>query len=65
MSVDSIHSELLREIPDSYQKTAGFPTWTMTRAMSLGLDAAEREITAAREKLDPANLTGQELEQFI
>lgn len=65
MSVDSIQGELLREIPDSYQKTAGFPTWTMTRAMSLGLDAAEREIAAAREKLDPENLSGQELEQFI
>lgn len=65
MSVDSIHAGLLAGIPDSYQKTVGFPTWVLLRAMAIGLDAAEQEIETARAALDPATLTGTALEQFI
>ncbi|MDD6937032.1 MAG: baseplate J/gp47 family protein [Clostridiales bacterium] len=65
MSVDSIHAGLLAGIPDSYQKTVGFPTWVLLRAMAIGLDTAEQEIETARAALDPATLTGTALEQFI
>lgn len=65
MSVDSIHAGLLAGIPDSYQKSVGFPTWVLLRAMAIGLDAAEQEIETARAALDPATLTGTALEQFI
>lgn len=65
MSVDGIQAGLLASIPDKYQKTVGFPAHVMTRAMAIGLDAAESKIAAARAQLDPANLDGAALEQFI
>lgn len=35
--VDSIHQELLKQISDDYQKTEGFPTYDILRALAFGL----------------------------
>lgn len=65
MSVDSIQAILLDSISDKYQKTAGYPMWMLTRAMALGLDSGDTAIQQTAEKLDPENLSGAELEQYI
>ena len=65
MSVDSIHAALLAQIPDSYQKTTGFPTWMLTRAMAHGLAEGESAITKAQQNLDPENLHGDDLTHYV
>jgi len=65
MSVDSIHAALLAQIPDSYQKTTGFPTWMLTRAMAHGLAEGETVITKAQQNLDPENLHGDDLTHYV
>ena len=65
MSVDSIHAALLAELPDSYQKTTGFPTWMLTRAMAHGLAEGEVAITKAQQNLDPENLHGDDLTHYV
>ncbi len=65
MLVDSIHAALLAQIPDSYQKTTGFPTWMLTRAMAHGLAEGETVITKAQQNLDPENLHGDDLTHYV
>lgn len=65
MSVDSIHAALLAQIPDSYQKTTGFPTWMLTRAMAYGLAEGETVIAKAQQNLDPENLHGDDLTHYV
>ncbi len=65
MSVDSIHAALLAQLPDSYQKTTGFPTWMLTRAMAYGLAEGETVIAKAQQNLDPENLHGDDLTHYV
>lgn len=65
MSVDSIHEAMLSGIPDSYQKTIGFPTWDLTRAVAIGAEALAEEIRQEAAKLNVDNLTGDELTRFV
>lgn len=65
MSVDSIHAALLAQLPDSYQKTTGFPTWMLTRAMAYGLAEGETVIAKAQQNLDLENLHGDDLTHYV
>lgn len=64
MSVDSIHNDMLSGIPDSYQKTIGYPTWDLTRAVAIAADTLAEEIRNEAAKLNIDNLTDAELTRF-
>lgn len=65
MSVDTIHHAMLSEIPDSYQKTIGYPMWDITRAFAVGAEALAAEIRQEAAKLNVDHLTGDELTRFV
>lgn len=65
MSASDILDKLLGAMPDSYQKTIGFPTYDLLAAASLHLTESGDEIAALREQLDPENLSGGDLDRFI
>lgn len=65
MSVDTIHQTMLDGIPDSYQKTVGFPTWDLTRAFAIGAETLQEQIENEARKLDVDNLTGEDLARFV
>lgn len=63
--VNTIHSEMLGNISDTYQKTEGYPTYDLTRAFAI---EALTLLTAAglvEDKIDVDNLTGDELTRFV
>ena len=62
---DKILAEMLEAVPDTYQKTVGFPTWDWLAAASIPIAQTEAELEEARRQLDPANLTGEALEAYI
>lgn len=64
MSIDSIQKEMLLGIPDSYQKTVGFPTYDITRAHAIGCALVEEELALARQKMFLENMTGEELDKY-
>lgn len=64
-TASEILTQLLAEMPDSYQKTIGFPTYDLLAAMSLRMEGTDAEVADARAKLDPENLTGDDLDGFI
>ena len=64
-TASEILTQLLAEMPDSYQKTIGFPTYDLLAAMSLRMEGTDAEVADARAKLDPENLTGDDLDEFI
>ena len=65
MSANEVLTALLDAMPDSYQKTIGFPTYDLLAAASLRLAETDAVIEDAREALDPENLTGGELDRYI
>ena len=56
---------MLAKVPDTYQKTIGFPTYDIIAAAALRAEETQAEIDAAKRKLDPANLSGAELDSYI
>lgn len=56
---------MLEAMPDSYQKTVGFPTYDLLAAAAIRLDQTERQLHETELKLDPENLAGDELERYI
>ena len=58
MSANEVLTALLDAMPDSYQKTIGFPTYDLLAAVSLRLAETDAVIEDARAALDPENLTG-------
>lgn len=65
MSANEVLTALLDAMPDSYQKTIGFPTYDLLAATSLRLAETDAVIEDARAALDPENLTGSELDRYI
>jgi uncharacterized phage protein gp47/JayE len=63
--VDTIHSEMLNNIDDSYQKTEGYPTYDLTRAFAIEALTLLTEAQTVEDKLDVDNLTGDELTRFV
>lgn len=56
---------LLSAMPESYQKTVGFPTYDLLAAASIPMEELAAQLQETAEKLDPAKLTGEELESYI
>ena len=64
-AASDILQELLAAMPDSYQKTIGFPTYDLLAAAALRMEGTDAELEAAKARLDPENLTGDELDRYI
>ena len=62
-AASDILQELLAAMPDSYQKTIGFPTYDLLAAAALRMEGTDAEIEAAKARLDPENLTGDEFDR--
>ena len=56
---------MLSAMPESYQKTVGFPTYDLLAAASIPMEELAAQLQETAEKLDPANLTGEELEEIL
>lgn len=56
---------MLSAMPESYQKTVGFPTYDLLAAASIPMEELAVQLQETAEKLDPAKLTGEELESYI
>lgn len=56
---------LLAAVPDSYQKTIGFPTYDLLAAVALRQAETDGVIADAVRRLDPENLTGSGLDGYI
>lgn len=63
--MSDVLQELLNEIPDTYQKTVGFPTWIILKAFALGIEQGLELIAKSYTRLNPANLTGSDLDTYI
>ncbi len=64
-TANEILTELLSQMPDSYQKTIGFPTYDLLAAVALRLENTDAVAEEAKLKLNPENLTGDELDRYI
>lgn len=62
--VDTIHKEMLAGVPDTYQKTVGFPTYDLTRAFALAVESLGGDLEIARAKTNVDALTGEELSRW-
>lgn len=62
---NTILQGLLDAVPDSYQKTVGFPTWDWLAAASIPMAETDAALEDAKRQLDPANLTGEALDAYI
>ena len=56
---------MLSAMPESYQKTVGFPTYDLLAAASIPMEELTAQLQETAAKLDPAKLTGEELESYI
>ena len=65
MSASDILQTLLDGMPDSYQKTVGYPTHDLLAAAALRMQGTDEEVAAMRAALDPENLTGGDLDRYI
>ena len=64
-TANEILTDLLAAMPDSYQKTVGYPTHDLLAAVSLRMEGTDEEVAAMRAALDPENLTGGDLDRYI
>ncbi len=65
MSSDEILTQLLNHLPDTYQKTLGFPMYDLLAAAAIQLAETDEYVQDMKLKLDPENLTGYELDRYI
>lgn len=63
--MSDVLQKLLDEIPDTYQKTIGFPTWVILKAFALGIEQGMELISKSYTRLNPENLTGSDLDTYI
>ena len=64
-TANEILTDLLAAMPDSYQKTVGYPTHDLLAAAALRMEGTDEEVAAMRAALDPENLTGSDLDRYI
>ena len=64
-TANEILTDLLAAMPDSYQKTVGYPTHDLLAAVSLRMQGTDAEVAAMRDALDPENLTGGDLDRYV
>lgn len=56
---------MLDAVPDSYQKTIGFPTYDYLAAADIRVEETQARLELAEKRLDPENLTGAGLDAYI
>lgn len=64
-TVDSIHSDMLSNIDNSYEKSVGYPTYDFTRSFAIQEKALYTAIDNALSKVYVSNLSGDELTQRV
>ena len=64
-TANEILTDLLAAMPDSYQKTVGYPTHDLLAAAALRMQGTDEEVAAMRAALDPENLTGGDLDRYV
>lgn len=62
---DSIHDEILSGISNEWQKSQGFITYDITKAMAIAIASLSNDIDIAESKFFVDNLSGDELAVFI
>ena len=62
--IDRLHEDMLAAIPDSYQKTVGFPAYDLSRAFALAVQSLSEDLDHAESKMDVDNMTGDELTRW-
>lgn len=65
MNRDQIHTEILNEISNHYDKRAGTFIYLVTRPVAIVLEKVYQRLEAMKEKLDIENLSGDELAKRI
>jgi len=65
MSNDEILVQMLGHLSDTYQKSIGFPMYDILAAVAIRLAETDAEIKDAVRRLDPRNLTGTDLDDYI
>ena len=64
-TANEILTDLLAAMPDSYQKTVGYPTHDLLAAAALRMQGTDEEVAAMRAALDPENLAGGDLDRYV
>jgi len=65
MTYDEYMDLMLAEIPDTYQKSVGFPIYDIVSACAMVAERLSNDLEAAKLLLDPDNLSGFELEEYV
>lgn len=65
MSASEILDKMLSAMPESYQKTIGFPTYDLLAAVSLRMEGTDTAIDEAKQQLDPEDLHDSALDRYI
>ena len=63
--MSEILDQMLAAMPEQYQKTVGFPTYDLLAAASIPMEGFAEDLLATAARLDPTNLTGEELDSYI
>lgn len=64
-TAEELHGSMLAAMDNSYQKTVGYPTHDILKAVAIAMEPYGREIENAANKLDIYNLSGEELRRFV
>lgn len=64
-TIDSIHSNMLNNIDNSYEKSIGYPTYDFTRSFAIEEKTLYTAMDSALNKVYVSNLTGDELTQRV
>lgn len=64
-TAEELHGSMLAAMDNSYQKTVGYPTHDILKAVAIAMEPYGRELENAANKLDIYNLSGEELRRFV
>ena len=59
---DEILAQMLAAVPDSYQKTIGYPTYDWLAGAAIPTAQVSLDLEEAKRRLDPENLSGEDLD---
>lgn len=63
--MSDILETMLAAMPESYQKTVGFPIYDILAAAAIRISGTEELMERIKAMLDPANLSGDDLDAYI
>ena len=62
---DEILAQMLAAVPDSYQKSIGYPTYDWLAGAAIPTAQVSLDLEEAKRRLDPENLSGEDLDRYI